>query len=90
MGTGGLFPNRKKGCSLFPRRILGATKVMEYKGMQYSVVQTSSPTGWKWIVRLDGKTKTGTAPHRTAAVRFAEIAIEKAIRVKRIPKHKGQ
>jgi len=46
---------------------------MEYKGMQYSVVQTSSPTGWKWIVRLDGKTKAGTAPNRTAAVRLAEL-----------------
>ncbi len=63
---------------------------MEYKGMQYSVVQTSSPTGWKWIVRLDGKTKAGTAPNRTAAVRLAEFAIDKTIRVKRIPKPKGQ
>jgi hypothetical protein len=54
---------------------------MEYKRLQYSVVQTSSPTGWKWIVHLDdGRTKTGTAPNRTAAIRLAEIRIEKAIK----------
>jgi hypothetical protein len=55
--------------------------LMKYKGLQYSLVQTSSPTGWKWIVRLDdGRTKTGTAPNRTAAIRLAEIRIEKALK----------
>jgi hypothetical protein len=54
---------------------------MEYKGLQYSIVQTSSPTGWKWIVRLDdGRTKIGTAPNRTAAVRLAQIRIEEALK----------
>jgi len=54
---------------------------MEHKGLEYSIVQTSSPTGWKWTVRLDdGRTKTGTAPNRTAAIRLAEIRIEKAVK----------
>jgi hypothetical protein len=52
---------------------------MEHKGIRYSVVQTSSPTGWKWIVHLnERRTKTGTAPNRVAAIRFAEMAIAKA------------
>jgi len=57
---------------------------MEHKGLQYSIVQTSSPTGWKWTVRLDdGRTRTGMAPNRAVAIRFAEIRIEKAILKKR-------
>jgi hypothetical protein len=57
---------------------------MEHKGFQYSVVQTSNPTGWKWIVRLkDGRTRTGTAPNRAAAIRLSEIRIEKAVKKKR-------
>jgi hypothetical protein len=57
-----------------PKRLLG----MQYKGLQYSVAQTA--TGWKWIVRLDdGRTKTGTAPSRAVAIRFAEKRIEKAL-----------
>ena len=54
---------------------------MEYKGLQYSIVQTSNPTGWKWIERLDdGRTRTGTAPNRVAAIRLAQIRIEKAVK----------
>jgi len=54
---------------------------MEYNGLEYSVVQTSNPTGWKWIVRLDdGRTKTGTAPNRTAAIRLAELRIDKELK----------
>jgi hypothetical protein len=46
---------------------------MEYKGLEYSIVQTSNPTGWKWIVRLDdGRTKTGTAPNRDANALVAD------------------
>jgi hypothetical protein len=63
---------------------------MEHKGIQYCVVQTSSPTGWKGSVRLDERrSQTGTAPSRIAAVRFAERAIENAVKVKRDPKPKG-
>jgi hypothetical protein len=27
---------------------------MESKGIQYSIVQTTSPRGWRWIVYLPG------------------------------------
>jgi hypothetical protein len=53
---------------------------MEHKGLQYRIVQTSNPTGWKWTVRLDdGRTRTGTAPNRAVAIRLAELRIEKAV-----------
>jgi len=55
--------------------------LMEHKGLQYSVIQTSNPTGWKWTVRLDdGRTRSGSAPTRAIAIRFAEIRIEKAVK----------
>ena len=56
---------------------------MEYKGLQYSIVQTSNPTGWKWTIFVPGRRpKTGMAGNRPMAIRLAEIAIDKAIRVK--------
>jgi hypothetical protein len=60
---------------------------MEHKGISYRVVQTANPTGWKWTIELPGKPpKSGKAASRTMAVRMAEIAIDKAIKVKRQPK----
>jgi hypothetical protein len=35
---------------------------MVHKGIQYTVVQTAAPTGWKWTVQLpNGRTKPATA-----------------------------
>jgi hypothetical protein len=46
---------------------------MEYKGFDYSVVQTANPTGWKWSVQLDKlRTKVGTSFNRASAIRRAE------------------
>jgi hypothetical protein len=42
------------------------------------VVQTANPTGWKWTVYVPGKR---TAPNRLGAIRYAESAIDKAIKV---------
>jgi hypothetical protein len=57
---------------------------MEYKGLEYSVVQTANPTGWKWIVQLDKtRTKVGSAFSRTSAIRFAEQAVENQLKRKR-------
>ena len=54
---------------------------MEYKGVEYKVVQTANPTGWKWVIRLDEiHTKAGTAYNRSSAVRFAELAIDKHLK----------
>lgn len=52
---------------------------MEYKGIQYDVVQTASPTGFKWTVQLDGeRTRTGVAYSKAEAISTAERAIDKA------------
>jgi hypothetical protein len=54
---------------------------MEHKGIQYGVVQTANPSGWKWSFQIEGRQpKTGTAYSRTEAIRAAETAIDKAIR----------
>jgi hypothetical protein len=37
---------------------------MQYKGIQYQVVQTPDATKWQWTVDLgDGGTKTGRQPN---------------------------
>jgi hypothetical protein len=47
------------------------------RGIQYTVVQTANPTGWKWTVSIDAKrTKTGTGFVRLGAIRRAEKVIE--------------
>jgi hypothetical protein len=36
---------------------------MEYKGLEYTVVQMADGTGWRWEVRFGGsKTKSGVTP----------------------------
>ena len=51
---------------------------MEYRGFEYTVVQTANPTGWKWTVKLDeSRTKTGRAFSRASAIKFAEHVIMK-------------
>jgi hypothetical protein len=53
---------------------------MDYKGVEYTIVQTANPSGWKWTVFLDAtRTRTGESPTRQLAVLEAERAIDKAI-----------
>jgi hypothetical protein len=53
---------------------------VEQKGIQYQVVQTASPTGFKWIVRLDEhRTKTGLSHSKASAISNAVRAIDKAV-----------
>jgi hypothetical protein len=48
--------------------------------MQFEVVETTNPYGWKWIVFLDAtKTRTGIGLTRADAVLDAEFAIDKAL-----------
>jgi hypothetical protein len=42
---------------------------MEHKGIEYQIVQTAHPTGWRWIVYLDdGQTKMGVSASRHYAI----------------------
>ena len=53
---------------------------MDYRGIEYHIVQTANPTGWKWTVILDAKRqRTGITRSRAFAAFEAEHAIDKAI-----------
>ncbi|SRR6266480_1116631 len=55
--------------------------LMNYKGIEYQIVQTSNPTGWKWTFQPDeNRTRTSTAPNRAMAVKLAEYAIDKFLK----------
>jgi hypothetical protein len=52
---------------------------MDYNGVQYEILQTANPTGWKWVVHLaDGRTKTGITSSKGNAVFRAVRAIDDA------------
>jgi hypothetical protein len=60
---------------------------MEHKGIQYQVVQTANPTGFRWTVRLDeNKTRTGVAPAKGRAIFQAVRFIDRALRERPKPK----
>ena len=57
---------------------------MEYKGIQYSVVQTIGAARWKWSIETEpGRMRGGIAATRLQAICKAKRAIEEAIKVKR-------
>jgi hypothetical protein len=54
---------------------------MKYRGVEYQVVQTASPTGWKWTVELDqNRSRTGNTPKRAAAIALAQRFIDTALK----------
>jgi len=55
---------------------------MEYKGVEYTVVQTCAPTGWKWTVSAPAglRSTTGMSHSREEATRIAQIRIDRAIK----------
>lgn len=60
---------------------------MQYKEIEYSILQTACPTGWRWIAQLPGiRTSAGKASSRPEAIRLAQSAIEKALAAKPAPK----
>jgi len=53
---------------------------MEHKGVQFDVIQATTPCCWKWTAFLDAiRMRTGIALTRADAVLDAELAIEKAL-----------
>ncbi len=56
---------------------------MDHKGVQYEILQTANPTGWKWVVHLpDGRTETGVAPAKGTALFRAIRTIDELPRAK--------
>jgi hypothetical protein len=57
---------------------------MEYRGIQYTVVQTANPTGFKWTAHLDGgRIRTAQSFTRKAAIVDAERKIDRALKEKK-------
>jgi hypothetical protein len=53
---------------------------MRYKEVEYTLVQTSSPSGWKWSFKdAVGREKSGASADRRFAISTAEHAIEKLL-----------
>ncbi len=58
---------------------------MEHKGVEYRVLQTLGPKGWKWTVDLGGgRSKSGTTVNRTIAIRRAIETIDRGIVIPRL------
>jgi hypothetical protein len=55
---------------------------MEYKGVEYSVVQLTDGIGWRWEIRLDdGKNKSGSTPvSRAVAIKQAKHEINRILK----------
>jgi hypothetical protein len=55
--------------------------LMEYKGVEYSVVQLTDASGWRWEFRFEGRTKNGVmAASRAAAIKIVESEIDRALK----------
>ena len=68
-------------------------RAMEHQGIEYRVVQTACPTGWKWTVQLpNSRISTGKSSSRPEAISRAQLAIEKALAVSspNAPEHPGR
>ena len=58
---------------------------MEHRDVEYTAVQTASPTGWIWRFQIEGqREKTGIADRRPIAVLSACAAIDRAIGVTKL------
>jgi hypothetical protein len=55
---------------------------MEYRGRNYSVVQ-SLEGKWKWSIDFDGHSKWGKARSRQAGIKEAEREIDRALAPKK-------
>jgi hypothetical protein len=55
---------------------------MEHQGIEYTVVQTINPSGWKWSFERDGRSpRWGIAFNRAEAISAAQRAIGQLLRV---------
>ena len=69
----------------WPSQTLCEVNPMEYKGVEYSVVQLVDGTGWRWEINFgDGKSKAGvTQAGRAAAIKMAEYEIDRVLKDKK-------
>jgi len=53
---------------------------MEYRGIEFKLVRTIAPAGWRWSVTRGDRETVGTCVHRDDAIRRAHKAIDELIR----------
>jgi hypothetical protein len=53
---------------------------MNYRGVDFMVVQSLSPKGWKWFVNLGHREASGTQYDRERAISKAKKCIDDLIR----------
>jgi len=65
--------------TLLPVPALRGTAV-EYKGIQFEIIEVTNPCCWKWVVFLHAtKTRTGIAITRADAMLDAQAALEEEL-----------
>jgi len=57
---------------------------MNYRGVEYTVVQGIGRQIWKWGLAVEGKALTGQAATNAEAVAEAERAIDRALAPKKV------
>jgi hypothetical protein len=55
---------------------------MDYMGIEYCLVQTIAPSGWRWSFLYLGHEFSGSGRTRHEAVRDAQLAIANLLRLK--------
>jgi hypothetical protein len=55
---------------------------MEHRGVEFSVVQLTDGSGWRWEVKFeDGKNKSGVTPvSRAVAIKLAENETDRILK----------
>jgi hypothetical protein len=53
---------------------------MIYRGVEYRLVQTIAPKGWRWSFEYAGRQRSGHKSHREEAVTHLKRSIDQAIR----------
>lgn len=53
---------------------------MNYRDVEYRIVQSVAPKGWRWSFAYAGRHRTGHSPYREDAVARMKLSIDQAIR----------
>jgi hypothetical protein len=55
---------------------------MEYRGVEYSIVELIDGNGWRWEIKLGaGKNRSGVTPlSRAAAIKIVEYEIDRVLK----------
>jgi len=53
---------------------------MDHMGVRYELMQTTNPSGWKWVAHLGEIQPAGFSSSKDLAIHAAKRAIEKALK----------